>query len=190
MTVTSTGFPACTWSGIGTLPPGVTGTDNGDGSATISGTPAAGGVYLLRITATNVAGSDDQLLTLVVLQKPKITSADHTTCTVGTACAFTVRSTGVPTPRLLEKGAPPSGVTFTDKGNGRARLAGTPAADTGGTYKFTIIATSGVIPEATHGIRDGVPILPGATQSFTLTVVGPPAAPVASKPRAEERRCR
>ena len=38
----------------------------------------------------------------------------------------------VPRPARL-----PSGVTFTDNGNGTATLAGTPAAGTGGTYSFT-----------------------------------------------------
>ena len=69
----------------------------------------------------------------------------------------------MPTPALSESGNLPSGVMFTDNGNGRATLSGTPAAGTGGTYTFTITATNGVSPDA--------------TQTFTLTVVGLPAAP-------------
>ena len=175
-TATSTGWPACAWYESRTLPPGLTAKDNGDGTATLSGTPTTGGVYTFRVTARNVAGSDSQLFTLIVLQRPQITSADHTTCTVGKPCAFTVRSTGVPTPTLHETGALPPRVTFTDNGDGTATLSGTPRADTGGTYKFTIIATSGVIAEAIHVIPDAAPI-PEAIQRFTLTVVGFPAAP-------------
>jgi hypothetical protein len=150
-------------SETGTLPPGVTFTDNGDGTAALSGTPAAGsgGPYLLTITATNVVGSDTQSFVLVVLQAPQITSPAGATFTVDHAGTFTVRSTGSPTSALSETGTLPKGVTFTDNGDGTAALSGTPAA--GGTYKFTITATNGVSPDA--------------TQSFTLSVVGPPAAP-------------
>ena len=70
-------MPTSTLSETGTLPPGVTFTDNGDGTATLSGTPAAGsgGLYLLTITATNVAGSYSQSFILIVFQTPQITSA-------------------------------------------------------------------------------------------------------------------
>ena len=92
------------------------------------------------------------------LAAPKITSADSTTFTVGKPCAFTVTSTGVPIPNLSELGKLPSRVRFKDNGNGTAALSGTPAANTGGTYKFTIIARNGASPD---------------TQHFTLTVVRP-----------------
>ena len=163
-TVTTTGVPNCALSESGKLPSGVTFTDNGDGTATLAGTPApgTGGTYLLTITATNGAGSDTQTFTFSVLQAPRITSAGHAMCTVGQACAFTVRSTGVPTPGFSESGNLPSGVLFTDYGNGRAALAGIPAAGTDGTYRFMITATN---------------VAGSDTQHFTLTVVGRPAAP-------------
>ena len=40
--MTTTGFPTPTVSESGALPGGVTFTDNGNGTATLSGTPAAG----------------------------------------------------------------------------------------------------------------------------------------------------
>ena len=89
-------------------------------------------------------------------QAPGITSANHTTFTVGSAGSFTVTSCGYPKPSLSESGALPSGVTFTDDGDGTASLSGTPAAGTGGTYPFTITASNGVGSVA--------------TQLFTLTV--------------------
>lgn len=54
-TVTATGFPAPTLSKSGTLPSGVTFVDNGNGTATLAGTPATGtaGTYPLTITAAN-----------------------------------------------------------------------------------------------------------------------------------------
>ena len=54
-TVTTTGFPATTLGRSGALPAGVTFTDNGNGTATLAGTPAAGtgGTYPITITASN-----------------------------------------------------------------------------------------------------------------------------------------
>jgi len=93
---------------------------------------------------------------------PVITSSDHTTFAVGSAGSFTVTTTpGTPsTTTITETGSLPSGVTFTDNGDGTATLAGTPAAGTGGPHSLTITASNGV--------------LPNATQSFTLTVLGSP----------------
>ena len=165
-TVTTSGVPNSTLSETGALPPGVTFTDNGDGTATLAGTPAAGsgGTYPFTITATNgVIPAATQSFTLTVNQAPGITSAGHTTFDVGHAGTFTATSTGAPTPGLSEKGALPRGVTFKDNGDGTAALAGTPAPGTGGTYAVRITATNGVSPDA--------------TQAFTLIVVGPPAAP-------------
>ena len=171
ITVTTTGVPNCGLLESGNLPSGVTFTDNGNGTAAIAGTPTTGGVYLLRITAGNgIGGNATQLLTLIVLQKPQITSPADTTFTVGQPGTFTVTTSGVPTPGLSENGALPTGVTFTDNGDGTAALAGTPAAGTAGTYTFTITATDSVIPDAAHVIRDATPIIPAATQAFTLTV--------------------
>ena len=59
-TVTTTGFPDSALSKTGALPTGVTFVDNGDGTATLAGTPAAGtgGTYPLTITATNTVLPD------------------------------------------------------------------------------------------------------------------------------------
>ena len=166
-TVTSTGTPTCALTETGALPSGVTFTDNKDGTATLSGTPTTGGVYLVTITATNGVGSaDTQAFTLTVLQAPAITSADHTTCLVGQACAFRVTSTGLPTPGLsVTSGSLPSGVLFTDNGDGTATISGAPT--TAGTYTFTITAANGVGS--------------AANQTFTLFVVG---RPVVRRPAA------
>ena len=156
-TVATTGVPNCGLFESGNLPPGVTFTDNGNGTAAISGTPTTGGVYLLGIIAGNgIGGNAAQTLTLTVRQSPQITSPAGTTFTVGQAGTFTVTTTGVPNSRLSETGALPTGVTFNDNKDGTATLAGTPAADTGGTYTLTITARNGVSPDA--------------TQAFTLTV--------------------
>jgi hypothetical protein len=65
-TVTTRGFPAPSLTETGPLPAGVTFTDNGDGTATISGIPASGGSYPILITATNAFGDASQSLTVKV----------------------------------------------------------------------------------------------------------------------------
>ena len=176
-TVTSTGVPTAALSETGALPTGVMFTDNGDGTATLAGTPVAGtaGPYSFTINATNgVSPAATQAFTVTVNQAPGITSADHTTCIARRACAFTITSTGVPNSTLSETGALPPGVKFKDNGDGTATLGGTPAAGPGGTYTFTITATNGASPDA--------------IQSFTLIVVGPPAAPSGLKARGRGKK--
>src|SRR5207245_805227 len=70
--------------------------------------------------------------------------------------SFTVMTTGFPPPALVEAGPLPSGVTFTDNGNGTGTLKGTPASGTAAMYPITFTANNTV----------GAP----AVQSFTLTV--------------------
>src|SRR5208282_4092509 len=151
---TTGGIPTPSLSETGALPAGVTLVDNGNGTATLAGTPGAGtgGTYAITIKATNTAGTASQAFTLTVDQAPAITSAASTTFTVGTAGTFTVTATGFPAPTFSETGALPTGVTLSSGGV----LSGTPAAGTGGTYSITITAQNGVAPNA--------------TQSFTLTV--------------------
>jgi len=93
---------------------------------------------------------------------PMFTSATAATFTEGSADTFEVVATGSPTPTLSETGALPSGVSFTDNGDGTATIAGT-ASGTAGTYPIAITAIGAV------GMT--------ATQAFTLAVVAP-SAPV------------
>ncbi len=100
-------------------------TDNGEGSAELFGTPAAGstGTYNLTITAHNGLGSDaTQNFTLFV---GDFTSSSTATFTVGKAGSFTVATTGV---SLSSQFSLPSGLTFTDNGDGTATISGTPDA--------------------------------------------------------------
>ncbi len=163
--INTSGYPDPAITYTGSLPGGVTLIDNGNGTATLSGTPDAGsgGVYTLNLAADN--GSIPpaaQTFTLTVNEAPQITSADNTTYTVGSLGSFTVTSDGFPTATLsLTAGSLPSGLTFTDNGDGTAALSGTPAAGSGGIYLLTFTAANGVSPDA--------------TQSFTLTVNEAPA---------------
>ena len=169
-TVTTTGMPRPTVTSSGALPAGVTFTDNGDGTATLAGSPdpGTGGTYALTFTASNGIGDPAvQNFTLTVQQPAAITSANAVTFVAQTAGSFTVTATGSPTPVLTQTGALPSGVTFVDHGDGTATLGGTPAAGTAGTYPLTLTATNGV----------GAPF----NQPFTLTVNAVNRAPSFTK---------
>jgi hypothetical protein len=96
---------------------------------------------------------------LIGTAAPAISSASSVSYVAGTAVNFTVAATGAPQPTLSVAGALPSGVTFTDNGNGTGTFAGT--ATPVGVYPLTITASNGVSPDA--------------TQNFTLTVLAPQA---------------
>ncbi|HSS18996.1 MAG TPA: DUF4214 domain-containing protein [Pyrinomonadaceae bacterium] len=175
-TVSTTGIPggaSVAISKSGALPSGVTFVDNNDGTATIAGTAAAGagGSYPMTITATNgVSPNGSQSFTLTVNEAPRISSGDHVPFMIGAFNSFTVKTDrGFPTPALSKSGSLPSGVAFTDNGNGTATIAGTPAGGSGGTYPLTITANNGTAPNA--------------TQSFTLNVNSPSASSATIKGR-------
>jgi hypothetical protein len=99
--VTATGAPTPSVTQTGALPGGLTFVDNGNGTATLSGTPSAGtaGSYPLTITATNGIGTPaTQSVTLTVNQAPAITSGASATFTAGSVGSFTITATGTPTP--------------------------------------------------------------------------------------------
>ena len=68
VTVRATGYPVPALAESGPLPGGLTFTDNGNGTATITGTLAAdsGGSYPVTVTATNTQGTATQNFTIVV----------------------------------------------------------------------------------------------------------------------------
>jgi hypothetical protein len=165
-TYTTTGVPTAQLSESGALPAGVTFVDNGDGTATLSGTPQAntGGQYAIVVTATNGTAPDATLAVTVTVQQPPTvsgpSSANYVVNHAGSPVTFT--TTGFPTAQLTETGALPAGVTFVDNGDGTATLSGTPTA--AGTFPITVTASNGVAPDA--------------TLSFTLNVA--PAVSVAT----------
>jgi PKD repeat protein len=71
LTLRATGYPAPALAEAGRLPGGLTFTDNGNGTATITGTLAvgSGGRYPVTITATNTEGTAAQSFTIVVSQR-------------------------------------------------------------------------------------------------------------------------
>lgn len=169
-TVTATGSPTPTLTKTGALPSGVTFVDNGNGTATLSGTPTTSGSYPLTFTASSGSSTVNQDFTLAVLSSSGggsgggsggtigvgFASGSHATFPTGQHSSFTVIAIGSPVPKLTESGALPSGVSFTDNGDGTATLSGTPAAGTAGDFPLSISASNGIV---------------SATQDFTLSVV-------------------
>ncbi len=146
-----------------TLPAWLTLTDNGNGTATLSGSPGSGDVgdnaVILRVT--DAAGAfAEQSFTIAVASAiiaPTFTSAAGTSFTMQAPGTFTLTATGTPAvTSITPTGALPKGVTFTDNHNGTATLAGTPAAGTAGPWAFDLTADNGA----------------QTVQHFTLTVVG------------------
>ena len=168
-TITTSGYPAPSF-GWSNIPPGLTFTDNGNGTATLSGTPTTPGSYAMPLSAASAYGTAQQTLTVTVQHAPEITSPGSATFTVGAQGTFTVTTTGSPAAAITESGGLPSGVTLTDHGDGTATLAGAPATGTKGSYPITLKAANGVSPDA--------------TQSFTLTVAGASTAPAITSARS------
>jgi hypothetical protein len=183
-TITATGIPTPAIGKSGSLPSGVTYIDNGDGTGTLAGTPAAltNGTYPLTFTATNGnLPPAVQGFTLFVTSgsTPTITSPATTTFTIGVAGTFAVTTSGSPVPSIVRTGsALPSGVTFVDNGNGTGTLSGTPAAATNGSYALTFTASNGNLPNAVQGftlvvITGTAPaITSAATTTFVVGVAG------------------
>jgi large repetitive protein len=153
------------------LPPGLSINST---TGLISGTPTAHGPPSVTVTASDSIDSASVTFDWQVnsaTQAPSITSPSSTSFVVGSAGSFTVTTTGAPTPAITESGKLPSGVTFTDNGNGTATIS-TPRTGTKGTYPITITASNGVSPNA--------------TQSFTLTVKYPTTLSVLITPSPDK----
>jgi YVTN family beta-propeller protein len=151
-TVTTSGYPTPAVTESGTMPAGVTFKNNGNGTATLSGTPASGTgkAYTLTLSASNGAGAPaSQSFRLAVDQEPKITSAAKVTFTYKKKKKFTVTTTGYPAAAITEAGALPPGLKFVNNKNGTATISGTPTLKASKTYAITLRASNGVAPAAT-----------------------------------------
>ena len=146
------------------LPPGLSLVNNGNGTATFSGAPAAhdGGIYNATVTASvRYQPIVTQSLAITVDNTPVFKSKSRDTVHTGTAFSYPVTTAyGYPTPTITTTSTLPAGVSLTENHNGTAALTGTPGPLAGGVYPLTITATNGV----------GAPV----TQAFTLTVYQAP----------------
>ena len=173
--VTTTGFPVPTLSETLTLASGISFTNNGNGTGTLSWTAAvAGGVYNLSFTASNGVGSNaTQTFTLTLNAAPAFTSNNSTNGTAGTAGSFTVTTTGFPVPSLSETLTLPTGVSFHDNANGTGTLSWTSAVAVG-VYGLSFTASNTILPNATQAFTLNI-ALAGCTTTCQIsgTITGP-----------------
>jgi hypothetical protein len=186
-TVTTAGSlpPRLTKSGL--LPVGIKFADNGDGTATLSGTARgrSAGVYPLTFYA-NGNGFARQAFTLTVNRAPGLRHVGKVRIAEGVQVNQPLRATGYPVPALSESGALPVGLSFIDNGDGTGEIIGAAASDTGGIYPVTVTATStlGATSESFIVVVREAPAFTGADSaaatigtpfSFTATASGLPA---------------
>jgi hypothetical protein len=134
-TVAASGSPAPAITESGALPSGLTLTDNGDGTATITGTPTTSGSFPILLTAHNGVGSDaTQALAVTVYPVATVTGAVPSAVAEGTADTVVLDGTG------LESGA---SVTFTGPSAKVVAVAAS-IVTTGSTLSTTV-----KVPEAT-----------------------------------------
>jgi hypothetical protein len=158
-----------------TKPAWLTLTDKGDGTATLSGTPAASdvGQHNVTLEATDSKGAKaTQSFTITVgaaaNQAPTFTSSAVLTAEKDKAYSYTIAANDADGKTGLKITASklPSWLTLTDKGNGDATLTGTPKDADIGKHDVTLEVTDA------QGAK--------ATQSFAITVSGNHAPSAAS----------
>ncbi|WP_165249853.1 putative Ig domain-containing protein [Paludisphaera soli] len=140
--IETTGSPTAAISYTEMLPTGLTFIDNGDGTATITGTPAAGqaAVYNLTITAANgISPDDSQAVTLTVYTAISLSTSFtpgavdsaysfQTTATGGSGSGYTYSATGLP-----------AGLSM----NASGLVTGTPTSDMGSPFTVDVTVTDG-----------------------------------------------
>jgi len=177
---TSTGSPQPTLSVVGSLPNGLTFTDNGDGTGKLTGTPAngSGGEVSVKIRATNEAGSGDKTVDITVNEAPALAGPSADTYIVGQAGGPDVfeQISGHPVATLSTSSTLPGGVDFTPQAGGKGEIAGTPTSGSGGQYAIKIKGDNGTPPAAEWPFALTVNEAPGLTgpsdAQFTVGTAG------------------
>ncbi len=151
------GEPVPALSLDGALPDGLAFTDNGDGTATIAGTPAAAAapagssaVYPLTLRAAGAAGAAAQAFALTVVSgeaaptppdpggAPSFAGSAVGFAVEGRHAALPIELSGSPAPSLRLEGSPPEGMRLVRTGSARWVLRGKPTK--AGTTRLTAIA--------------------------------------------------
>ena len=193
--VITSGAPAASLIESGTLPSGVSFTDNGDGTGTLSGAPATGteGSYPLTFYASNsFEDGVPQSFTLTVDGPPAFTSPALAAFAPGAAGSFTITTSGTPSASVaLSTGTLPTGLKFTPGPGGTATISGMPSGEVRSTT-LTLLATNGFAPNATQRLKISIQHPPtftspttatfvvGTKGSFGITTTGSPSATVAT----------
>ncbi len=151
-----------------TLPAWLTLTDNGDGSALLSGTPgnAEVGNHNVVIEVSDGVLSTSQSFTINVVNvndAPQITSSANTSATQDSAYSYTLNSSDVDGDALsINAITLPAWLSLIDNGDGTALLSGTPGNAEVGNHNVVIEVSDGVL---------------SSSQSFTINVANVNDAP-------------
>lgn len=187
-TVTAVGSPAPALTLV-SGPSWLSFTNNGDGTATLAGTPlvGSGGEYPVTVTADNgFTPTASQVIVITVTETPSITSAGALMLAVAEVANFTVTTSGgFPAAVSLQlTGILPSGLTFIDNADGTATIAGAPLGGRGGIHSVTVSASnaSGLTTEQILTLTVTEPVgitsestatfIHGVSDSFTVTTSG------------------
>ena len=172
-TVTTSGYPAATTTESGALPTGVTFKDNGDGTASLAGTPATGsqGSYPLTLTASNgLATTATQSYVLTVLAAAPTSTTAVLAGTVSQTFHFGTFTFSFPLPNiaahLVAVGQTTDAVpSVTTGGNGWYEFDNVPP----GAYQLELVDPAGTYTTQWYdGTATGSPDQAGAT-TITLT---------------------
>lgn len=150
----------------GTLPSGITFTDNGNGTATLAGTTTQVGTFPVTVTISDGNRSSvSNSYTLAVVANTLTLFGDAPDGFTGTAYSYTYASSGGTgaVAFFVASGSLPPGLTLSSTGI----LSGTPTTD--GTYSWTVGATDSVGNSATP-IADGNNIT--TIVNFRITYLG------------------
>jgi hypothetical protein len=91
----------------------------------------------------DVASSNDPTVAFTFAVPPTFTSTDQATFAELTNGSFTAQTTGNPDAGLsIQQGSLPSGLSFTDNGDGTATISGAPDLNQVGTHSVTLQATN------------------------------------------------
>jgi hypothetical protein len=191
LAVTATnGFPAATTlASAGALPSGVSFVDNGGGSGTFAGTPAAatGGTYTVTVTASNSAGSATQTVTITVNQTVAVVAQPtDRNVEAGASVSFAAAASGFPSPAVQWQVSTDAGATFTSVAGANSSTLTFVAAqsDNGNRYRavfsndttatslaatLTVGTAPAITSPATATFTAG-----GGAQDFVITATGAP----------------
>jgi hypothetical protein len=147
-TVTTSGSPTPLLKCKGRLPPGIRFTDNGNGTASIVGTPGPrGGAYAVSISAFFITGKSKtvvtQSFTLIEDAPPLISPLRVVGRLKGSTFSVNVvTKNAFPDVASISDAALPPGLILVDHGNGTASISG--AVGVPGTYTSIVHAKNSV----------------------------------------------
>lgn len=165
----SDGFPVAALTYTGTLPAGLTFTDNNNGSATISGTSNALGTYNVTVKASNGQSPDaTKSVTIEVVPPLSISTTSLPNAAYKTAYSAQVTASGGQPAYSFEivSGALPAGLSM----NSFGLITGSANGSTG-TFTFTVKATDSLDPAQTATKQLSITLVKGNTQMDVTAIV-------------------